>query len=33
MGRDHGDGVGRDVGAAGLEAIIGGRITGHDPHS
>jgi hypothetical protein len=33
MGWDHGDSVGADVGAAGVEAIIGGRITGDDPHS
>ncbi len=30
MGRDHGDWVGADVGAAGVEAIIRDRITGDD---
>ncbi len=33
MGRDHGDRVAADVGAAGVETIIGGRITVDDPHS
>lgn len=33
MGRDHGDWVGADVGAAGIEAIIRDRITGDDPFS
>ena len=31
MGRDHGDWVGADVGAAGNEAIIRDRITGDEP--
>jgi hypothetical protein len=33
MGKDHGDRVGADVGAAGVEAIPGGGVTGDNPHS
>ena len=31
MGKDHGDRVGADIGSAGREAIIGGRVRGDDP--
>ena len=33
MGRDDGNWVGPDVSAAGIEAIIGGRITGDELRS